>query len=347
MKKKIGIKDIAEQLQVSKASVSVVLNGKARQYGISVALEEKILRLAKKVDYQPSRLAVGLSTGKSKTIGMLVEDISDPFFSSIARIVEKNAAAQGYRVIYGSTENDAVQTIGLLQTFRNHQVDGYIIAPSPGIDLHVSDLISDGFPVVVFDRSLPGIRCDKVLIDNFHGAFQAVSHLLANSFKNIVMITLLSKQDQMTERADGYAAAMKKYHLPEKVKAIGYEVEKSQCVQIIKKFLLANKNTDAFFFTTNYLALSGLQAIKELGLTISKNIGVIVFDDNTNFELFDPSISAVAQPIQEIGEQVTRIMLAILQGAPISEFETIILKTKLNLRSSSQNCRALKTDHRA
>ena len=342
MGKKIGIKDIAQQLQVSKASVSVVLNGKARKYGISDALENKILKFVKKIDYQPSRFAVGLRTGKSKTIGMLVEDISDPFFSAIARIVEKNAAANGYRVILGSTENDTDHTIDLLQTFRNHQVDGYIIAPPPGIDQQIRQLMDDGYPVVLFDRSLPTVDCSRVLVDNFDGAYQAVSHLIDNGFKNIAMITLISKQDQMAQRIAGYKEAMQKNGFTENIKAIDYDIEKFNCIRLIKKFLLSNKHTEAVFFATNYLALSGLEAIKELNLRVSQDLGVIVFDDNTNFELFNPSVSAVAQPIIKIGEKVTDIMLDLLETSDSHSFRQVVLKTKLEPRDSSVNSLLLK-----
>jgi len=335
--KKLVIKDIAEQLQVSKSTISFVLNGKARQHGISIKLENKILKYVEKVGYQPSRIAVGLSTGKSKTIGMLVEDISDPFFSSIARIVERSALSSGYRVIYGSTENDTVQAIDLLQAFRNHNVDGYIIAPPPGIENHIQELITDGFPVVVFDRDLPGLNCDKVLIDNFSGALQAVEHLVARQFKNIAMVTLLSRQNQMEERTNGYLKAIDDAGLVKKIKQIPYDQEKPKCVEVIRKFLAGQKATDAVFFSTNYLALSGIEAIRQLGLRVAEDIGIIVFDDNTNFELFSPSISAVAQPVKQIGEQVTQIMLNRLQSNTQAGFERVVLKTTLIARESTVN----------
>lgn len=335
--KKLVIKDIAEQLQVSKSTISFVLNGKARQHGISIKLENKILKYVEKVGYQPSRIAVGLSTGKSKTIGMLVEDISDPFFSSIARVVERSALSSGYRVIYGSTENDTVQAIDLLQAFRNHNVDGYIIAPPPGTENYIRELVADGFPVVVFDRDVPGLNCDKVLIDNFNGALQAVEHLVARQFKNIAMVTLLSKQNQMEERANGYLKALNDSGLVQRVKQIPYDLEKSKCVEQIRRFLAGQKTIDAIFFSTNYLALSGIEAIRQLGLQVARDIGIVVFDDNTNFELFSPSISAVAQPVKQIGEQVTEIMLGRLQSNSPVDFQRIVLKTNFIARESTLN----------
>nr|WP_294792385.1 substrate-binding domain-containing protein [uncultured Mucilaginibacter sp.] len=336
MSKKLGIKDIAEALNISKASVSVVLNGKARQYGISPRLEKEIFEFAKKVNYLPSSLAVGLSTGKSKTIGMLVEDISDPFFASIARIVEKNAAAFGYRVLYGSTENDTLQALDLLKTFRSYQVEGFIIAPPPGIDAYINQLISEGCPIVMFDRSIDGLKCDTILVDNFKGAYMATQHLIENGYRNIAMVTILSGQDQMDERIRGYSTAMRESDLPDIVQTIAYNNYQEECTGAIKTLIQGNPQIDAFFFATNYLAIEGLVAFKDLGLVVPDNIGVVVFDDNTNFELFNPSISAVAQPIQQIGQEVIRLLLMHLEGDADILQGNLILQTELKPRSSSQ-----------
>ena len=146
----------------------------------------------------------------------------------------------------------------------------------------------------------------------------------------------------MVQRLAGYKSVMKKNGLAEKIKAIGYDVEKMSCIRLIRKFLVANKSTDAVFFATNYLTLSGLEALKELQIRVSQDLGVIVFDDNTNFELFEPSISAVAQPIVEIGEKVTKIMLDLLENRDRQNLQQLVLKTSLQIRSSSVNLQAVK-----
>jgi len=335
MKKKLALKDIAAALKVSEASVSYVLNGKARQYGISVALENKILRFVEKVGYRPNRLAASLRTGKSKTVGMIVEDISDPFFSAIARVVEEHIYKEGYRVIYGSSENSTVIARDLLQTFKNYQVDGYIVAPTAGLEDDINQLVKEGYPVVVFDRASPDLQCSKVLVDNFRGSEAAVLHLIDNGFRNIAMVTLAAGQDQMNERVNGYHAALQKHGLLPILKEIIYNEDPHKTVQNLKSLLKSKKDIDAIFFATNYLALSGLQALKESGLIITRDIGVAVFDDINNFALFNPAITAVAQPITEIGLRVTKILLEELQDNHIIDSQNILLKTKLIIRDSS------------
>src|SRR5215207_6456674 len=141
MKKKISIHDIAKHLGVSSATVSLVLNGKAEQNHIRKELVEKILHYVKEVDYRPNMLARSLRTGKSRIIGKLVEDISNPFFSSIARYVEEEAYRSGYKLFYSSTENDTAKTKELIRAFRERQVEAYVIAPTPGIEEDLQVLI--------------------------------------------------------------------------------------------------------------------------------------------------------------------------------------------------------------
>src|SRR5690349_20773319 len=133
-KKKISIHDLARELKVSSATVSFVLNGKASEKRISRALENKILKYAGKMGYRPDRIAKSLRTGKSRIICMLVEGISGPFFSSIARIIEEKAHQHDYKIFYSSTNNDTAITRELIKVYRDSQVDGYIIAPPPGIE---------------------------------------------------------------------------------------------------------------------------------------------------------------------------------------------------------------------
>jgi LacI family transcriptional regulator len=174
-----------------------------------------------------------------------------------------------------------------------------------------------------------------VLVDNFRGSEAAVLHLIDNGFRNIAMVTLTNGQDQMHERVNGYLAALQKHGLQPLIKEIVYNEDPQKTIQNLKNLLKSKNEIDAVFFATNYLALSGLQALKELGLIIAKDIGVAVFDDINNFALFNPAITAVAQPITEIGLRVTKILLEELQDNHMIDSQNILLKTKLIIRESS------------
>lgn len=336
MRKKISIGDIAKELGVSKTTVSFVINGKARGNHISENLEKKILDYIKEVGYQPNQFARGLRTGKTQIIAVLIEDISHPFFSTIARMIEERAYKKGYRIIYSSTENDTQRTKELINIYRTRQVDGYIISPPPGIEDDIKSLIADNLPVVLFDRHFPEIKSDAVVVDNFEGTYHAIQHLFQNGYKNVGFVTLLSEQVQMQDRLNGYLKAVTENRSEGIVKRLVFDEDLVATVKEIEKFLKSNKKIDAVFFATNYLAEAGLEAIQNLNLKIAEQMGVIVFDDYNLFRLFTPSISAVAQPMKEISDNIISILLKRLSDSEkLHEKKVVVIPTNLVVRNST------------
>jgi len=348
VKKKISIHDLAKQLNVSSATVSFVLNGKAAQMRISRAVEKKILKHAEKSGYRPNRVAKSLRTGKSGMIGMLVEGISDPFFASIARIVEREIHQYGYKIFYASTNNDPDIARELLKAYRDTQVDGYIIAPPPGIEEEVKALMEDGFPVVLFDRHFPGLATHNVIVDNFGGSYQAILHFVKNGYRNIALVTLHSAQVQMADRLRGYENAMAEHGLEPRVLKISYNLKHEHITAEVSSFLNRTDRPDAVLFATNYLAISGLRAIADLKLRIPEHIAVIGFDDNSHFSLFSPSITAVAQPVDEISRRtVKKLMACLTAGESPPLMETVVLPAGLIIRESSARAPILQTKLKA
>jgi len=190
--KKLSIVDIANALGVSKTTISFILNGRAQEKRIGTDLVEKVMKYVEEVGYKPNSLAKSLRTGKSNTIGLMVEDISNPFFASIARLIEDRAYKNGYKIIYCSTDNDTNKTKDLITMFRDRHVDGYIIAPPEGIEKEIESLINDGMPVVLFDRHLPYVNTDFVEVNNLFSTYNATRHLIDQGFKNIAFITFAS-----------------------------------------------------------------------------------------------------------------------------------------------------------
>lgn len=337
MKKKISIHDIAKELKVSATTISFVLNGKAEEKRISEDVRKKILDYVKKVGYSPNQIAKSLRTGKTNIIGMLVEDISDPFFSSISRGIESIAYQHHYKIFFASTENDTEKTKALIKVFRDRQVDGYIIAPAPGIEDEIKALMDDNVPVILFDRYLPSLPTSAVIIDNFSGSYQAVKHLEENGFSNIAFITLESEQTQMQARLQGYIKAMEEKQTPPIIKKLPYKLSNNLGAEkMIEGFIEKHDRLDAIIFSTNYLAINGLKAIRNLGLAIPDDIGIVGFDDNTHFHLFTPSITAVAQPVEEISEEVVKQLLNSLSDEKeIKKRRTVTFPVKLIERNSS------------
>jgi len=339
MKKKLSIKDIANALKVSTTAVSFIINGKARERKISKSLELTVLNYIKKVNYIPNASARALVTGETKTLGMLVEDISDPFFSGIARIIEGEVNNLGYKLIVSSTGNDSERTRELIQTYKSRQIDGYIIAPPQGITVkkEIRSLLNSNIPVVLFDRCFDDIKTDNVIVDNFDSTYRAVNHLYENGYKNIGIVTLAFGQAQMKDRLAGYLKAVEEAGNSPAIRRIAFQDDSSQIVGCIEKFLESNKHIDALFFTTNYLAEAGLGAIRNLHLSIPEDLGVVVFDDYILNTLHSPSITGISQPIKEIANNIVNLLFNRITK-PIGETgnKTIELQTSLVVRDSSR-----------
>ncbi|MEO6547189.1 MAG: LacI family DNA-binding transcriptional regulator [Ferruginibacter sp.] len=336
MKKKTSIHDIARELNISATTISFVLNGKADEKRISEDVTRKILDYVEQVGYHPNQVAKSLRTGKTNIIVMLVEDISDPFFSSITRIVESIAYKHHYKIFFASTENDTEKTKILIQVFRDRQVDGYIIAPPPGIEKEIQSLLDDNLSVILFDRYLPAINTNTVIIDNFSGAYQAVEHLVESGYSNIGFLTLESGQTQMQARLEGYIKAIEENGQDPIIKKLPYQLNNLATEKLVQQFIEQHSKLDAVIFATNYLSVNGIKAINDMGITIPDDIAVVGFDDNTHFNLFTPSITAVAQPIREISEEVVKQLLdALLEGKESKQLRMVMLPVSLIVRNSS------------
>lgn len=328
MKKRLSISDIANNLGVSVTTVSFILNGKAKEKRISDALAKRVLDYVKKVDYKPNQLAKSLRTGKSKSIGLLVEDISNPFFANIADRIEKLAYDHGYHIIYCSMKNDEQRAKELIQLFYDRQIDGFIIAPTEGLSADINNLLKSSVPVVLFDRPLADVDTHTVISENIEGAYQGTMFLLEQKHaKRIGFITTVSTQSQMKGRLEGYMKAVDNIGMDLLVKKINPAQTEDEVVLQMRDFIADNK-LDAVLFATNYLAINGLKAIKKYNLTVDK---LISFDENTTFGLVSPPVSAISQNIQEIAQEVVRILVNQIHGK-LDKIEKVVIPCKLIAR---------------
>ena len=335
----MSIKAVAEALQVSTATVSYILNGKAKEKRISSDLTKRVLEFVKEHNYKPNHLAKSLRTGKTNVIGLIVEDISDPFFANVAGNIENIAYENGYEIIYSSTKNDTQKAKDLIKTFQDRNVDGYIITPTEGLEDTVNSLVASGLPVVLFDRNCSDNdnQISFVGVDNFKGAYNAVKYLIFQGYKNIAFITLDSAQNQMIERLLGYEQAVNEARLKSLVYKFDYlQVKKQQIIGDINRILEDNPQLDALFFSTNYLAMSGIEVLNDKRIHIGSEMGVMVFDDNDLFRIHRPSISAINQPVYEMSKQLITTLLGHMENTNVYIPQQFSLATNLIVRDSSE-----------
>ena len=325
--KKVSIKDIARQAGVVPSTVSFVLNGKAKEMRISHDLAEKIKALAKEANYQPNYTAVSLRTGRTKILGLIVEDISNVFFATLAKTIEDEAYALGYKIVYCSTENNDEKGSELIRMLAHQQVEGFLITPSKGMASEVSNLLNSKKPVVLMDRYFKDLEVPYVLVDNKVGVKIGMEHLFQKGHQKIAFITVDLDQVQMKEREKAYKASMKGHTYKEDlILKLSYTIKPETAVEQISAFIKNIPKLDAVFFATNYLGVYGLESIKALGMSIPDDLAVICFDDHDIFRLYTPGITIIKQPIKSIAVTAIQMLMKQFEHEKLSKEELHVLK---------------------
>ncbi|SEW39697.1 LacI family DNA-binding transcriptional regulator [Chitinophaga arvensicola] len=310
--KKVSLKDIATAAGVSTALVSYVLTNKEKEARIGEEMAKKIREIARQLNYQPNHIARSLKSGRSFTIGLIVADISNPFFGNIARTIEDEAKKNNYTVIFGSSDENVDKSQDLIHVLLNRQVDGLIITPTEGSEQQLLQLQSQHVPFVLIDRYFPEIAANHITVNNQEAAFQAVSHLVKAGRKRIGMVAYKTTLQHISERIQGYQAALQQHELPAPaslLKRARYSHLKTDIETAIDGLLKGKHPADALFFATNSLAIEGLKYINTLGIHIPNDLAVITFDEAEALDLFYAPVTFVKQPILDMGKAAVRVLL--------------------------------------
>ena len=289
--KKIFLKDIAKDLNVSKTAVSLVLNNKGDENKISQDTQQKIIDYAKRHNYVPNQLARGLSRGKSETIGLIIPNISDTFYAKVAGFIEKKAKELGYTVIFSSSNEDPKMEAELIQSMLNRQVEGLIIASTQKNQKEIRSLKNGNFPFVLFDRHYPESETDYVVVDNFGGSRIATEHLLNLGRRKIGFVTLKPGLEALRQRLLGYEDALNNFNIEpikeivKELSPISYEKEMNLAIEELLKF---PNSVDAIVFSTHYLTAIGLRELKRFSIKVPDEVAIVSFDELSAFDLVDP-----------------------------------------------------------
>ncbi len=337
MKGKVSLKDVANHVGVSTALVSYVINNKEKEARVSDVMAKKIREAVVQLKYQPNQIAKSLKSGKTNTIGLIVADISNPFFSSIARIIEDEARKKGFVVIFASNDESAEKSQNLLNVFLNRQVDAFIIAPAENTENQIKALQQAGLPVVLIDRYFPKLAVDSVHIDNYQAAYNAVDHLIRNGRERIGMMAYDTSLPHMKERERGYKAALKDNGIrfkKEWLQEASYENIEKDVARNMKKLLFPKLQIDAFFFATNTLAVESLKIINKYGIKVPEGLAIVSFDESDAFDFFYSPLSYINQSVEDIGKGAVNLVIERLKDNTRG-ITNLIIKEKLVLRKSS------------
>lgn len=336
-KNRLSIRDIADALEVSTTAVSLVLNNKAGNK-VSDTVKGKIIRYVEDVGYVPNSSAQSLRTGRSKTIVFMSEDISDPFFSSVAKEMESLAFSEGYKILYCSTENNVSQTKELLAYFSKMEIDAFIITPPDNFENEILDFVKSNKQVtMLFDRYYRSFKHNFVILNNLESAKNGTDFLITRGGRHIAYIGLKSGLSTLKDRKLGYETSIANHGLKSYSLFISFEeLNKSEAFDKIKDFLILNPQLDSLMFATNTLAINGLRAIQQLGLKIPENYSVLSFDDRDVFQMYHPGISVINQPVRTLAESLVKNTIKLLlEEKKSAKISTTIHQSNLIIREST------------
>lgn len=333
--RKVTIKEVAKRARVSIPTAARV----AGNYGkVSEWTRVKVLAAIKELGYQPNIIARSLVTRTTCSVGLVVTDITNPFFAQITRGVENVTWPRGYTLIVANTDEDTEREEAILTSMRERQVDGLIVVPaSSRKNPHFDLLKKESTPIVLIDRSIRGFKADMVMVENKKNSYEAVSHLIRIGHKNIAILLDNLKISTNNERLNGYRSALNDNNIRiNESYILVCQYTSQSAYETAKNILDLSPRPTALFTTNNFMTIGALQAIKETGLIIPDDIALIGFDELEWGNLIYPSISVVAQPIKEIGELAASCLLNRIDGDE-SKYQKYRLNATLIIRESSGN----------
>jgi LacI family transcriptional regulator len=327
MARKTSLKDIANRVGVSTSLVSYVLNNKDKENRVAKETANKIRKAAKELNYYPNLNARSLKTNTSRTIGLIVADISNPFFSSLARTIEDEAYLHNYTVIFGSSDENNDKFKRVLDFLSTRQVDGFIIASPEDSREIVLDLKESNVPLVLIDRYFEGIDVNTVTVDNFKASFEATNYLLNKGHKRIGAVVYKSTLLHYQDRCNGYLKAMNQAGIVDGtqfLRKVNHQSLQSEIKEEVRKLIFEDKVT-AIYFATNTIATEGLKQIINFGKKIQDEIDVVAFDENLIYQFLEVQIPFISQPIKEMGQEAVRILINQIEKKDL-EIKNILLK---------------------
>lgn len=331
----ITIKDIAALAGVSKTTVSKIINNK--DDSISKPTRDKVLKIMKEQNYMPNKLAQSLVTKRTKTIGLLIPDIRNPFFTDISRGAEDFARKEGYNIIFCSTDEDYEREAECVSMLCEKMIDGIIFTPS-SVTSHEENRYNDlDIPMVLVDKNIESSNAKGIVkVDNKNGTYEATKHLIKQGHKDILYLSGPLKNDISKERLQGYIRALEKNNLSVKKENI---VEGKYRYEWAYNFIknLEEIKCTAICCANDLMAIGAIQALREKKFKIPEDISIVGFDDIETAKLIDPSLTTIRQPAYEMGAKASEILINSLQNKDKESVGTIIFKPSLIIRNSTSD----------
>ncbi|POY35836.1 LacI family transcriptional regulator [Solitalea longa] len=338
MFKPTTIKDIAKELGFSISTVSRALRD---GYEISEETKKIVMDYAQKINYKPNPIALSLKERRTYSIGVIVCEVANNFFSQAINGVESIAYDKGYHVIISQSHDSFEREVINVKHLANRSVDGLLISMAAETTdyAHILEMHNKGLPIVFFDRVIDEINTHKVTANNFQGSFDVTELLIKNGVKKIAHLGNAPHLSITKERMSGYKAALEKHGIAFNEEYVQYchhggrkydEVEEA-----VKQLVTGRDKPEAIFVSSDRLSVGCLSAIKKFN-PLSKDILIAGFSNSDVVELFDPSLTCVRQPAFEMGRLATDLLIQLIESKyPVTEFQSKTLNTKLYLNNKT------------
>jgi len=314
----VTIREVARQARVSVGTVSNVLAGSAT---VRAELRRRVEEAMRGLDYHPNQIARSLKTRQTKTLGMVISDITNPFFPQVVRGAEDAAIASGYLLISLNTDDNPERERQALSMLRARKVDGLLltVAVSRGDMTHVRQFRDSGLPIVCIDREVPNIPLDLVCSDNARGAKMCMQHLISRGHRRIGFLSGTAGLFTAVTRLEGFNQALKEAGIEQDRKLVRHgDFRFESGYRLAKELLLEHEPPTALFAANAMMGFGALKAIHELGLRCPEDVALAMFDDVPFGDVIQPRLTVVAQPAYEMGRVAAELLIARLDGREAS-----------------------------
>ncbi|UCE05283.1 MAG: LacI family DNA-binding transcriptional regulator [bacterium] len=328
----VTMKDIAKRAGVSVMTVSRALNNKD---DISRETKDRILKIARDLNYTPDGLAKSLTTRKTHTVGIIIPGM-DPFYAEVVDGISNESRERGYGVILCNSHDSADRELELIRLLREKRADGMLIYPIQEDDRYIEELKNCPIPFIFLNRHTDALKCDYVINDNVYGAFSAVNHLIQRGYKRITYICAKPTASSGKERIVGCKKAISENGLPGDALTIRTCDETIRCCyDLVKELLKKDEKLNAIFVWDDKVAIGAIKAIFEADKRIPQDIAMVGYDDIEVSEYLFPPLTTVRQPSYEIGETAASILLDKLESDDEKELKQVVLRPELIIRETT------------
>ncbi|MEO1033132.1 MAG: LacI family DNA-binding transcriptional regulator [Bacteroidota bacterium] len=339
MSKRVTLKEIANEFGVSIATVSKALND---SYEISTKTKEKIQEYARQRHYKPNSVALSLLNKKTKTIGVIIPNIMNSFFTKTFVGIEKKADEKGYNLISCISNESYEKEVKTMELLKNGTLDGFILSIAEETQAkeqydHFKNAINEGVPIVMFDRVTEEIDCDKVIVNDLEGAYNATRHLILTGSKKIALISVIDNLSVGKLRVEGYKKALQKFNIAVDDKLI-VKIGKNEDFETAMKIILSDKAIDGLLCLEESSAVRSLELVKKMSYKIPEDMSIICFTNGKLPRYVTPRITTISQHGKYIGETAAEMLIDRLESKDSDQipFTTKVIKTSLIERDTTK-----------